>query len=1414
MGLRDFFPFLSEIGVLGQRQSNEETLQLDVELDLFGCYYNLIKYWLAETDVKELEKELQLKQEQQQQQQQHLVQLYFDPSDTLKLTDVPPLTSTHHPVVCALHSTLCKSFSQNRTRIHAGDIYSTLQKCVGQEDRAKQRHIQLEKLHREVAALPQQRGRARGRALKKLRKQLTVCRPIQHSDVKCIINGLRQLHWTVCECPGESDVCAARHVSGPNSVPVSVDSDLFMHSTSGCVLKKATKGGFFLYRMEDVRRKLDMSEIQYLILGLVAKSDYSVNVPHRGLTRNRQSLQLLKPSRFPEGHVRHCTVLHRLLDQAQTLVANEVPSFKTLENLQQAIIVALYHMDEIHSNVMVMVSSDDTNCTLDLGLISNMHQRLASVANKISDLAGSFSNDSPSQDSPPASLPQEPFSNSPSPMDTELATSDTLKLIELELSPLVDDAKSLLDDVTCSLRRLLQDYKDTVGSQEDNSASWDVYIEQHEDRAPQSEQDQRREGLERGLESYKKDLNSFVAACAILDSTTYEQETAALTRPFPRKMYAAHTVHLAESSSTASSSEPPPPPPFPPPPPPDGETKVEQQQGRQIKQKKLTKKQLLAQQERERKKEEKARKKQLEKEEKAKKKLEAKKEREKQRKKEREAKRKAKPLKRSSKRMKYNKSGKGARYAKLGGIFDRPASVPKKKRTLTTTTRVKMSLKRAHGVVSMETGTIHGLLEKNVAPLRNVQCQRHSLEPLTDTDLMEVTRSIDETLQRVVSYLNNSRRWIHVTLELLIANEVKAKKEAASNRESFTLLALLHQTKCQNIISNIGTNLRKSWDDLVAEEEVARAEQEQQGVGAEGGSAADFDHRSVARTAVMDLYRCLEFSGGDTALRSPPCTVHDAYNQMVNEIASEFGQFYTKLEFELMCKVNDFLKRDGKEERETHSDEKDKISLWFRRNLMLPPGERWKFYPYMAFSDGYITITELALRQILWSRDGETTRSMKKVFGMRDDVQDLSFSLFVDRTNHSRRTMPLQEYIRLKEKPEEELTDGQKRLLEKKFQVASGTIMTNGRVVKALAYNTKRAATKDDGNSNIEETIQTPSPNLKQESAPKRKSILDQIPYLHDWRQNEENMQRYFPGGTSDVRVVGIDPGIVVPCAAAALHAPTRHVRVSNAIVTQKSMSESKNRLSSSLRSSKSKPISSDELGGEQADAVRKAIGAAIMLPSIQDYEASMPSHQSPDPGGVEDYARWFSAHHLQLYHFYQSPAYVRKQWANNRGLRAEYEQILNVVLMTVGLQPHNLQEHNMTNVMVVVGDGHFDAARGGSSFHTKVIEFLFYKLTALGIPVTKVDEYKTSSVCPRCDQELVKEMRRVTCTTCQVQMHRDSAGAHNIARVGMDEFLHNARPASLRRPPRSTQPFTAPEAGPMAPPEDLDVDLGQIQAA
>ena len=136
------------------------------------------------------------------------------------------------------------------------------------------------------------------------------------------------------------------------------------------------------------------------------------------------------------------------------------------------------------------------------------------------------------------------------------------------------------------------------------------------------------------------------------------------------------------------------------------------------------------------------------------------------------------------------------RFVNVGQHFYDPPVLlePKKKRTPTSTTREKMSIKKSHGIVAMETRTIRHLLEKNVGPLRRSQSQHRGLEPVTDIDLVDVAHGIEETLEKATAYLNNSRQWMHLTLELLIATEVKFKREAGSGYESLVLLALLRQT--------------------------------------------------------------------------------------------------------------------------------------------------------------------------------------------------------------------------------------------------------------------------------------------------------------------------------------------------------------------------------------------------------------------------------------------------------------------------------------------------------------------------------------------------------------------------------------------------------------------------------------------
>ena len=314
----------------------------------------------------------------------------------------------------------------------------------------------------------------------------------------------------------------------------------------------------------------------------------------------------------------------------------------------------------------------------------------------------------------------------------------------------------------------------------------------------------------------------------------------------------------------------------------------------------------------------------------------------------------------------------------------------KVKRVTSVATKTKKALQKAHGLVTLETGSIRGLLAENVRVAHKMYSQKYKLEGASVTDLDNISVRIEQTMEQVVDFMNNSRRWIHLTIDLLISREVAIARDLGEDHESPVLMALLHQTTCQNIVGAIARYLRMSWDELVVEDEKmlsAEAEdqpqqedvemepteetedheepedvemsvadpaedvemsvadpaegqtpavseaasrqqnpedesqqdpdaedQPQQDPGADdqlqqGLEAAvvhpvmAVNYNRVAIDAVMDVYRSIGHTGTAAILPNPPCTVKTVFYTMVSEIAAQLGQFYTRLEFELLLKV-------------------------------------------------------------------------------------------------------------------------------------------------------------------------------------------------------------------------------------------------------------------------------------------------------------------------------------------------------------------------------------------------------------------------------------------------------------------------------------------------------------------------------
>ena len=73
-------------------------------------------------------------------------------------------------------------------------------------------------------------------------------------------------------------------------------------------------------------------------------------------------------------------------------------------------------------------------------------------------------------------------------------------------------------------------------------------------------------------------------------------------------------------------------------------------------------------------------------------------------------------------------------------------------------------------------------------------------------------------------------------------------------------------------------------------------------------------------------------------------------------------------------------------------------------------------------------------------------------------------------------------------------------------------------------------------------------------------------------------------------------------------------------------------------------------------------------------------------------------------------------------------------------------------------------------------------KAEEYGINVKEVSEYKTSSICIRCNSSyIVKRGRLFRCLNCRLEAHRDAIGVLNIAYNNNMTNLHNNEGIAIR---------------------------------
>ncbi|KAG0083659.1 hypothetical protein BGZ92_010579 [Podila epicladia] len=193
---------------------------------------------------------------------------------------------------------LSATFTAENTTIHLDGLPS-VEKA---NEHLRRYHIKANALvranalvdHCEAAAV---RGESLERASDTALKLIGDCRSIPKPVGERILANLEKKGWSVCYCRGEADVCIARQPDIENCAVVSADSDLFFHSRVQELVRPNpdNKKQFLVYHKVDLLERLGLSESQLMVLAVVSRSDYTVNVRGYGLARNHKLVRTLNP---------------------------------------------------------------------------------------------------------------------------------------------------------------------------------------------------------------------------------------------------------------------------------------------------------------------------------------------------------------------------------------------------------------------------------------------------------------------------------------------------------------------------------------------------------------------------------------------------------------------------------------------------------------------------------------------------------------------------------------------------------------------------------------------------------------------------------------------------------------------------------------------------------------------------------------------------------------------------------------------------------------------------------------------------------------------------------------------------------------------------------------------------------------
>ncbi|CAO3566149.1 unnamed protein product [Mortierella alpina] len=613
-----------------------------------------------------------------------------------------------------------------------------------------------------------------------------------------------------------------------------------------------------------------------------------------------------------------------------------------------------------------------------------------------------------------------------------------------------------------------------------------------------------------------------------------------------------------------------------------------------------------------------------------------------------------------------------------------------------------------------------------------------------------ITQLTASYLQSIVHNMSRWYHWIHHALCLFVASIVWDPSQRTADKKAQVdedLRAILNTTRGRNIVRWTGNYLSGMDSNLPLRTTITDRERVQR----------------IAITAARLLRECCP----TLVLPSIPASQREIYADMTTTLSDKFAEFFTTSLSALL------------EETQTKREVgKDAITQYISLNTARKEQERWSFFSRPAMGDRWIKFSNKGLRNALMSTDCPTKATMELLFPADADLPQ---ELFFEGTRHRKVTMSMREYCadedslqtnlkrqwseRDQQKAANQAVETgprkQKSRRPKRYKVTSGAITTNGLVVHGLVFDTSQR-----------------KPGAVQAGS----SPLRGVPLLGGKKDLDPKVQAHLDAHKNTLHVAGLDPGEVITCACTTLPPSAQVKTATNTLASRGSLYQATNDFNRKLQLRKAeKTILSDD--------------GNVGYPSINEIEALTPRRRQIGMESLQQYIKWYGAFERILNALYCSLWYKRRQWDRTKQDRGDYERAFDAILRSASatgptsatarvpaMQVDPNTGYSM-NLAIVIGNGQFASGIGRSSRHRTLTAFIVKKARRLGILVFQLNEAYTSSRCPRDHSPVVKYIRSVECCTCSIFLHRDSAGAHNIAYIGREHIQGRGRPLAFQKP-------------------------------